>query len=75
MLLPSEMKPETSVYYYSSFVLKEIQENTKHDIMSLFQVMKEHMNISLKVFSYCLDWLFLIEAAQVDDNGKVKVCT
>jgi len=75
MLLPNEMKPEDSVYYYSAFILKEIQENTRHDILSLFQVMKEQLNLSLKVFSYCLDWLFLVEAALVDDNGEVRLCT
>ena len=75
MLLPSEMKPEDSVYYYSAFVLDEIAKNANHDIISLFQAVKERMDISLKVFSYCLDWLYLIEAAQVDDNGWVKLCT
>ena len=75
MLLPNEMKPETSIYYYSSFILKELQENETHDVMSLFQVMKKRMNLSLKNYSYCLDWLYLIEAAQVGDNGEVRLCT
>lgn len=75
MLLPNEIKPETSIYYYASLVLKEVRNQKKCDIVVLYQAIKKQSDISLKVFSYCLDWLFLIEAVTVNEDGVVSLCT
>lgn len=75
MLLPNDMKPESSIFYYASLVLKEVNNSKNSDIVKLFQSLKEQYDISLKVFSYCLDWLYLIEAVIVDEKGQVSICT
>lgn len=75
MLLLNDMKPEMSVFYYSSLVLTEIECDEGLDIVTLYKNTKEKHHISLKVFSYCLDWLYLIEAAVVNKEGRVFLCT
>lgn len=75
MLLLNDLKPEMSIFYYSSIVIKEIGGNQGQDIVSLYKTLKDEYQISLKVFSYCLDWLFLIEAAFVDREGGVYLCS
>ena len=75
MLLLNDMKPEMSVFYYASLLIKEVEGREGQDIVSLYKIAKEKYNISLKLFSYCLDWLFLIEAAVVDREGGVFLCT
>lgn len=75
MLLPNDIKPESSIFYYASLVLKEIQSSKERQIIMVFQSLKERYDISLKVFSYCLDWLYLIEAVKVDEEGQILLCT
>ncbi|MET3941985.1 hypothetical protein ABIC22_004797 [Paenibacillus sp. PvP094] len=75
MLLPNEIKPENSVYYFASLVLKEVQRKEKLQIVLLFQFLKDKYGISLKIFAYCLDWLYLIEAIKIDEKGDVELCT
>jgi len=75
MLLPNDIKPESSIFYYASLVLKEIQSTEERQIIMIFQSLKERYDISLKVFSYCLDWLYLIEAVKVDEEGQILLCT
>lgn len=75
MLLPNDIKPESSVFYYASLVLKEIQSGEDRQIVGIFHSVKDKYDISLKVFAYCLDWLYLIEAVKVDEEGKILLCT
>lgn len=74
MLLLNDIKPDMSIYYYAALIIKEIKEK-ESDIVSLYKNIKEKYSISLKVYSYCLDWLFLIEAVIIDENGMVSLCT
>lgn len=76
MLLPNESKPEFSIYYNSSLILKILKNSDKeYTIEDLYKFIKAEYDLSLKIFSYCMDWLFLIEAVNVDSNGDVKLCT
>ncbi|EHB3414026.1 TPA: hypothetical protein NR394_001461 [Listeria innocua] len=76
MLLPSEIKPETSVYYYSAILLKTVKSSSNpYNIIDLYNVLKEKLQISLRNYAYCLDWLFLIDAVIINDEGSVVLCT
>lgn len=75
MLLLNEIKPDLSIYYYSSFLLQELKSTDQpNDIISLYSKMKRMYSISFKMFAYCLDWLYLIDAAQVNEKGEVTLC-
>ena len=75
MLLLNDIKPEMSIFYCAALLIKEIKSQEGQDIVTLYKKGKDKYDISLKVFAYCLDWLFLIEAAIVDKEGRVFLCT
>lgn len=75
MLLLNDIKPELSIYYCASLLIKEIENQEGQDIVTLYKTVKEKYQISLKIFAYSLDWLYLVEAAKVDKKGGVFLCT
>lgn len=74
MLLPDNIHPENSIYYNGAIVLDILQEYRKIDIMNLYQKVNEMKEISFPVFILCLDWLYLINAAE-SKKGEVKLCS
>lgn len=75
MLLPDNIHPEFSIYYNGALVLNELQENGKQSIINLYQKIKNTNNMSFSTFILCLDWLYLIDVAQIDEGGDVELCS
>lgn len=75
MLLPDNIQPELSIYYNGALIIEELQQNNCQPLSSLFYKMKERTSMSFPVFVLCLDWLYLINVAKVDERGKVKLCS
>ena len=63
MLLPDNIHPELSIYY-----------KDKQSIINLYQKIKSTNNMSFPTFILCLDWLYLIEVAQINEGGDVELC-
>lgn len=74
MLLPDNIHPELSIYYNGALVLKELQKNNGQSIVQLFAILKNKTDMSFSVFILCLDWLYLIDAAKVNERGNVELC-
>jgi hypothetical protein len=74
MLLPDNIHPELSIYYNGSIVLAELNEESKLQIMDLYQRVKERNGMSFPIFILSLDWLYLINVAQVNSEGVVELC-
>ena len=74
MLLPDNIHPEHSIYYNGSIVLAELNEKSKLQIMDLYQRVKERNGMSFPIFILSLDWLYLINVAQVNSEGVVELC-
>lgn len=74
MLLPDNIHPELSIYYNGSLVLNELQKKDKQSIINLYQKIKSTNNMSFPTFILCLDWLYLIEVAQINEGGYVELC-
>lgn len=75
MLLPDNIHPENSIYYNGAIVLQELQKQSNQNLLNLYQSIKKHQDISFPVFILCLDWLFLLGVAEVEDHGTVKLCS
>ena len=73
MLLPDNMQPELSIYYNGSLVLGELKKEDNQTILLLYNSLKE-TGRSFATFLLCLDWLYLIDAAKVDEKGFVSLC-
>ena len=74
MLLPDNIHPELSIYYNSSLILNELKKTSHQTIMDLYYTIREENGMSFSVFVLSLDWLYLIEAAQITEEGIVKKC-
>jgi len=74
MLLPDNVHPEQSIYFNGALVLQQLQKQSKQDILNLYQSVKQQNNMSFPVFILCLDWLYLINVAVLNDKGEVKLC-
>ena len=75
MLLPDNIHPENSIYCNGAFVLQELQKQKDQNLMELYQNVKQKQNMSFPVFILCLDWLFLLNVAEIKDNNRVNLCS
>lgn len=75
MLLPDNVHPELSIYYNGAFLLQELQMKNEQKLLELYQNVKSKHSITFPLFVLCLDWLYLIEVAQLNDHGVIELCT
>lgn len=75
MLLPDNIHPELSIYYNGSLVLGELQQNNSQSILQLFSKMKAKTDMSFPTFLLCLDWLYLINVAKINERGDIEICS
>ena len=74
MLLPDNIKPELSIYYIGSQILSVLKDNRSLPLINLFQKLRERSSVSFQSFVLGLDWLYLINAAEVNEQGNVVLC-
>ena len=74
MLLPDNIKPELSIYYIGSQILSVLKDNRSLPLINLFQKLRERSSISFQSFVLGLDWFYLINAAEVNEQGDVVLC-
>ena len=74
MLLPDNIHPENSIYFNASIVLETLQEFGKLDMLDLYQNVTKNKKISFPVYILCLDWLYIINVAELN-QGEVKLCS
>lgn len=75
MLLPDNIHPELSIYYNGALILKELRKRNQQTIMNLYAQIRNGTNMSFSTFILCLDWLYLIEMAEVNERGIIVLCT
>ncbi len=75
MLLPESIHPKHSIYYNGAFVLEALQEHRRMSIVDLYMASRERQEMSMPVFTLCLDWLYLINAIILNDQGAVELCS
>ena len=75
MLLPDNIHPELSIYYNGSIILRHLNRNKVQSIIELFESVKTENDMSFSTFVLSLDWLYLIDAAKINTNGGVELCS
>lgn len=75
MLIPDNIHPDNTIYYNGALVLQSLQNKDDQDLFELYQNVKLTRNISFSVLILCLDWLYLIDVAEINSKGKVKLCS
>ena len=74
MLLPDNIHPELSIYYNGSVILTELGKKTEQMLLELYYNVKKSNNMSFSVFVLSLDWLYLIQLAEISEKGVVRKC-
>jgi len=75
MLLPNNIHPENSIYYNGALVLDIMHQHKQLDIVDLYIKLRNENDISFPVLVICLDWLYLIDAVNINNKGEVKLCS
>ncbi|MBB5623206.1 hypothetical protein HDE69_004289 [Pedobacter cryoconitis] len=75
MLLPDNIHPENTVYFNGAYVLQVLQQRPLQTYLELYQNVKAIKNMAYSMFILCLDWLFLLNAAQINSQGEVELCS
>ena len=73
MLLPENVHPENSIYFNGAIVLNVLLNNNNIEMIDLYERVNQVQNMSFPIFILCLDWLYLIDAAELI-NKKVVLC-
>lgn len=73
MLLPDNVHPENCIYYNGAIVLQVLQNNNKIGLIDLYQKINQVQKMAFPVLILCLDWLYLIDAAEFVEE-KVELC-
>lgn len=74
MLLPENIHPENTLYYNGALVLEILQEGKKIEFLELYNRVKQKKEMTFSIFILCLDWLYLIDLAELK-NGIVELCS
>ena len=75
MLLPDSIHPKHSVYYTGVIVLQTLHRCGTMSFIDLFVETKKSNDMSFRLFTITLDWLYLINAAVLNDKGEVALCS
>ena len=74
MLLPDNINPENSIYYNGAIVLHTLQNEGRMNLLDLYSKVSENKRMSFSVFILCLDWLYIINVAQIVEE-EVVLCS
>jgi len=75
MLLPDNIHPENSIYYNGAFVIESLRANQSFKLLDLYEVVKSKRSMTLSVFILCLDWLYLLDVAKINNLEEIELCS
>lgn len=75
MLLPDSIHPKHCVYYTGAIVLQTLNRCGTMTFVDLFLEMKKSNDMSFRLFTITLDWLYLINAAVINEKGEISLCS
>lgn len=76
MIVNKNTNPERDLYFLGSKVIEILNNTTKKevDFFELFHDLNAKRDISLKLFSLVLDWLFMLGVIKNGKSGKLEKC-
>jgi len=74
MIISNEINPEKQLYYLASLILNEFKnkETLELDFFKLYSELKIKNNISMNLFAFSLDWLFILGAIEINKEKIIK---
>lgn len=75
MLVPDNVNPKLTIYYNAAFVLKILlQEEQVAKILPLYELIIKNKKMSLPIFLLSLDWLYLLDLVDINEQGEIALC-
>lgn len=75
MVLSTNVAPQDSLYYLGGLAMESLNVNgNRMGFVDLFMELNKRTEVSIGLFALILDWLYLIEAAEVESDGTVILC-
>jgi hypothetical protein len=75
MLLPDSIHPKYSVYYTGYLVLQYLQQHGTTSLSDLFVEVRNSHGMNIRLLMFTLDWLYLVNAAVLNEKGEVTLCS
>lgn len=75
MLLPDNIHPDNCIYYNGVFVIESLKKGISYNMFDLYQEVKAKKHMSFSVFILCLDWLYLLDVANLNSKGEIELCS
>jgi len=75
MLLPDNIHPENSIYYNGAFVIESLRTNQSFKLLDLYEEVKSKRSMTFSVFILCLDWLYLLDVAKINNLEEIELCS
>jgi hypothetical protein len=75
MIVNKDINPNRQVYYIASLILREINNSTSNEIdfFEIYFKLKTENGLSMNLFTFSLDWLYLLGALE-EKEGKILKC-
>ena len=76
MIISKDTSPEKDLYYLGARVLGCLEplDQSEIDYVSLLDIVKKEVEISINLFSLCLSWLYLLGSIELTEQGDIKKC-
>lgn len=74
MLLSDTIHPSNTIYYRGAHVLRLLQKEGNMPMASLYARVRESEGMSYPILALCLDWLYLINAVSMTEDGEICLC-
>lgn len=75
MLLPENIHPENTLLYNGTLVLKALKSIGDATPLDLFVEARQGNSMSMPIFVLSLDWLYLANCVQFNEQGRISLCS
>lgn len=73
MIVDTNTNPKREIYYLGALTIKILKNKNSINLFDLYQELNAMEEISMHLFLFVLDWLYIIDSIKHDD-GKIKLC-
>ncbi|AYY74439.1 ABC-three component system middle component 6 [Klebsiella aerogenes] len=78
MILSNSIRPQYTIYFLGAKLIQCIQEqaSTTLDSIDLFDKFKDKITskITFVQYMYTLNWLYLLDLIELNENGDIVIC-
>jgi len=74
VIVSNNIPPEKNLYYLGSKILKSINKNGVN-ILALYNAVNKNGNMNFVLFTYTLDWLYIVDMININEKGIIYRCS